>query len=122
MKIELNHIVLTITGQHESDGTYITVTTDYGEWCHRVSDRQLPIETDKDLANALDIVLSRLEEAEDFPTYRHWCDYIEHGGEEVEEGSFEHWQHWQDEWQTWNDVSRHMAGETRKYLKKIYDL
>lgn len=121
MRIVLNNFTMTITATHEADGTYISVTTDSGEWSQRASDRQLPIETDKDVANVLAIPLSVVQLMEDFPTYRHYLDYIEHCGDEEEEGSLQYFEHWQDVAHEWNEVTRHLASEVMDYLKQTYE-
>ena len=122
MEIKLNNTKLTISADNRPDGTYLQVASAAGEIECMVSDRQLPIDTDRDIAKAMQIVLGVMMDMEDFPTYRHFLDHLEHLGDEPEPDQRERYEYWQKKYQEWNNVTCHEAHELMTYLEKTYDI
>ncbi len=122
MEIILNNTKLTISADNQPDGTYLQVASTAGEIECMVSDRHLPIDTDRDIAKAMRIVLGVMMDMEDFPTYRHFLDHLEHLGDEPEPDQRERYEYWQKKYQEWNNVTCHEAHELMTYLEKTYDI
>lgn len=122
MEIILNNTKLTVTADNRPDGTYLQVASAAGEIECMVSDVQLPVDTDRDIAKAMGIVLGVMMDMEDFPTYRHFLDHLEHLGDEPEPDQRERYDYWQKKYQEWNNVTCHEAHELMDYLEKTYDI
>ena len=122
MEITFNDVKLTVTADNQPDGTYLQVESATGEVECLVSDRQLPVATDEDILKVLQIVLSVMMDMEDFPTYHHFLDHLEHLGDEPEPNQRERYEHWQDKYQEWNSVTGCEAHELMAYLEQTYDL
>ena len=123
MQIELNNIKMNITAQHRADGTYLTINTKEGEWESMVSDRQLDIATDEDVANAFEIVLEVLIDMEQCSSFRAFCDMVEHGGGgQLTEVDRENYNRWQERYQEFNNITCHTATEMMDYILKTYDV
>jgi hypothetical protein len=105
------------------DGTYLRLTSDYGEWEYRASDRMLACDTDEDVARVMEIVLGILVDMEDFTTFRSFREYVENGGGgELTDEDRVNYDLWQERYREWNDVTRHEAVEMMDYITKKYAL
>ena len=123
MEITLDNVTMNVTARRMDDGTYLRLTSDYGEWEYRASDRMLACDTDEDVARVMEIVLGILVDMEDFTTFRSFREYVEHGGGgELTDEDRVNYDLWQERYREWNDVTRHEAVEMMDYITKKYKL
>ena len=73
MEITLDNVTMNVTARRMEDGTYLKLTSDYGEWEYRASDRMLATDTDEDRVN-YDLWQER---------YREWNDVTRHEAVEM---------------------------------------
>ena len=113
---------LTITARRTTDGARLTVWTEAGKyedkgWTGLYDDGR------DGLARMLFESLATVGEAEQCPTFRDWCKYMDDFGDFISERNPAEFQKWRDKLQEWQQVADGLtACDTLQHLSDHYNI
>ena len=114
---------LTLTAQKTQEGARLTVWTDKGEKYEDAGFSGLYDDGRDGLARMLFESLAPLGEAELYPTFARWCEYMDDMGDDVSPRDPETFNRWRRELTDWHRATDGLtADKTLQYLSDHYNI